>query len=213
MSVIFRDRADAGRQLAQPLRPFRGTRDLLVLGIPRGGVVVAAEVARALGAPLDLWCSHKIGAPHNPELAIGSVAVTGDVQIDTGLVAALGVSRAYLEAAIGRERSEIARRLACYCGARRMLQITGKLVVLVDDGIATGSTTRAALQSLRTQNPAQVILAVPVAPAGIEARLGPAADKVIVIHSPGSFHAVGEFYEKFDQTTDEEVIRLLGNVD
>ena len=205
----FRDRHDAGQRLAEALAFLKGRKDLLVLGIPRGGVVVAAEVARALGAPLDVFIARKIGAPGNPELAIGAVASSGDVVLDERLIAGLRVPADYIEAETARQRQEIARRMAAYRGDRPPPKLAGKTVVLVDDGVATGATTLAALRALRAAKPAELILAVPVGPPDTIARLSAEADQVICLHTPAWFWAVGAFYVDFSQTTDEEVVRLL----
>ena len=207
--MIFSDRAEAGRRLAEALDFLRGRNDLLVLGIPRGGVVVAYEVARALRAPLDLWVAHKIGAPGNPELGIGSVSPGSDALVDAEMVRRLGVPAEYLAAEIEREEQEIARRLREYRGDRPLPSIENKAVVLIDDGIATGSTARAALRALRSLNPAQLLLAVPVAPADVQQTVGTEADRVVVLSAPSIFYAVGQFYEQFGQTEDAEVIALL----
>ncbi|MEA3187668.1 MAG: putative phosphoribosyl transferase [Chthoniobacter sp.] len=207
--MIFRDRVEAGKQLAVSLDFLRGESGAIVLGIPRGGVVVAAEVAATLGLPLDVWVSRKIGAPGNPEFAIGSVAETGEAELDGAAIRALGVSSDYLAMEIAAQRAEIVRRLRQYRGMRPPLELEGKTVVLVDDGLATGATARAALKSLRTQNPARLFLAVPVAPISAEADLAEEADRIIVLHTPIGFSAVGGFYESFAQVTDEEVIALM----
>ncbi len=205
----FRDRRDAGQRLAEALAFLKGRKDLLVLGIPRGGVVVATEVARALGAPLDVFIARKIGAPGNPELAIGAVASSGDVVLDERLIAGLRVPADYIEAETARQRQEIARRRAASRGDRPPPEFAGKTVVLVDDGVATGATTLAALRALRAAKPAELILAVPVGPPDTIARLSAEADRVICLHTPEWFWAVGAFYVDFSQTTDEEVVRLL----
>ncbi len=205
----FRDRQEAGQLLAQALTFLRGKKDVLVLGIPRGGVVVAAEVARAIGAPLDVYITRKIGAPYNPELAIGAIASSGDVVLDEGLIGSLGVSPAYVQDETERQRREIERRLKKYRGNRPAQKREGKTVVLVDDGVATGATTLAAIRALKKQKPAELILAVPVGPPDAIARLREEVDKLVCLETPQFFWAVGAFYMVFDQTSDEEVEQLL----
>jgi len=208
----FADRTEAGRFLAEALKPLvqPGHGSLLVLAIPRGGVVVGAEVARALRAPLDVWLSRKIGAPGNRELAVGSVSSHGECFLDTRLVEALGVSQAYLEAATRREQAELERRMILFRGSAAPVQVQGRRVVLVDDGVATGSTALAALAALRRGGAAQRILAVPVAPLESIPTLERAADEVVVLNRAPNFYAVGQFYEQFEPVEDEEVVRILG---
>ncbi|MFQ5812110.1 MAG: phosphoribosyltransferase [Anaerolineae bacterium] len=205
----FRDRQEAGQLLAQALTFLEGREDVIVLGIPRGGVVVAAEVARAIGAPLDVYITRKIGAPYNPELAIGAIASSGDVVLDEGLMGRLGVSLEYVQDETERQRREIERRLKKYRGNRPAQRLEGKTVLVVDDGIATGATTLAAIRALKKQKPAELILAVPVGPPDAVARLRKEVDRLVCLDTPQLFWAVGAFYEVFDQTSDEEVVRLL----
>jgi len=205
----FRDRQEAGQLLAQALAFLKGREDVIVLGIPRGGVVVAAEVARALGAPLDVYITRKIGAPYNPELAIGAIASSGDVVLDQALIASLGVSPEYVENETERQRREIQRRLKRYRGDRPTQELEGKAVLLVDDGVATGATTLAAIRALKKQKPAELILAIPVGPPNTVARLRKEVDRLVCLETPELFWAVGAFYQIFDQTSDEEVVRLL----
>jgi putative phosphoribosyl transferase len=211
MEAPFYDRRDAGRQLAQALaaRGYRGD-GLLVLGIPRGGVVVASEVARALDAPLDVVMARKLRAPYQPELAIGAV-VSGDhlTLIDETLARATGATREYLEEEVRHQRAEIERRLRAYRGDRPTPDVRGRTVIVVDDGIATGYTFRAALEGLRRQHPARLVAAVPVAPAESLISLRQFADDVVCLATPEPFLAVGVWYDDFSQTTDEEVIALL----
>jgi putative phosphoribosyl transferase len=206
--MIFTDRRDAGRRLAKRLVAL----DLpspVVLGVPRGGVIVAFEVARGLGAPLDIVIARKIGAPDNPELAVGAVAQDGTVVADDALLGRLRVSERYLSEEADRQRIEIERRLGRYRQGTAPAKLAGCTAVIVDDGIATGATVLAALRGLRSQNPARVVLAVPVAPPDTLARLAGEADEVICLASPEPFYAVGQFYRHFEQTSDEEVVELL----
>lgn len=205
--MIFRDRRDAGQRLAARLEKYRGP-DTVVLAIPRGGVVVAFEVARLLGAPLDVVIPRKIGAPGQPELAIGAIGDNISV-LDQHMIDYLGVSEQYIREEIERQRYEIERRSRLYRGGRPPLAIEGRTVILVDDGMATGSTTLVAVRSLRRRNPARLVLAVPVASHEAVARLRPEVDDLIVLETPDYFMSVGSWYQEFEQTTDEEVIDLL----
>jgi putative phosphoribosyl transferase len=208
----FRDRQEAGQLLAQALTFLKEKKDVIVLGIPRGGVVVAAEVARALGAPLDVYITRKIGAPFNPELAIGAIASSGDVVLDEDVIASLGISPDYVKRETERQRREIEQRLKQYRVDRPAQKLEGKTIVLVDDGVATGATTLAAIRALKKQKPAELILAIPVGPPDTIARLREEVDRLICLHTPPFFWAVGAFYEVFDQTSDEEVVRLLSEI-
>ena len=188
--------------------PERG--DLLVLAIPRGGVVVGAEVARALGAPLDVWLARKIGAPGNAEFAIGSVSSHGELVLDPRTIAALGVSSEYLQAAARREREELERLMIVFRGHADPVRVEGRTVVLVDDGVATGATAFSALAALRRGEAAERIFAVPVAPLETVPELQKAADRLVLLSAEPVFSAVGQFYERFEQVSDAEVIALLG---
>lgn len=201
---MFNNRAEAGAMLAEALRGTVGS-DAIVLGVPRGGVVVAAEVARALGLPLDVLVVRKLGAPGNPEYAVGAVDEDGRVVGGTSGI----VSDAYLEEAAEVGRAEIARRLDEYRRGREPLDVSGREVVLVDDGIATGMTLMAALDSLRRRGARRIVLATPVSSPDAARRLEPRADEFVTLLEPPLFGAVGQFYREFDQTTDEEVIELL----
>lgn len=206
--MVFTDRVDAGRRLAEALEEYRG-RDVVILGVPRGGVVVAAEVARALGAPLDVAVARKIPASGNPELAIGAVAADGTVVLDPMASVYPGVTPDYLDHAKAAEVAEIERRMAAYRGGRPPLDVGGKHVIVVDDGIATGNTVLATLRCLRQGGPAELILAVPVAPPTSVERLSADADRVVALETPEPFFAVGEWYRDFDQVSDEAVVRIL----
>ena len=206
--MSFTDRVDAGRQLAARLSHLRGELTV-VLGLPRGGVPVAAEVAAALGAPQDVIVVRKLGVPQQPELGMGAVGEDGARVINAEVVRLAGVSARSLERVEARERAEVRRRANRYRGDRARLQLIGQTAVVVDDGIATGSTARAACQIARAHGAARVVLAVPVAPPGWEARLAGAADELSCVATPDSFLAIGEFYGDFTQTTDAEVAACL----
>jgi predicted phosphoribosyltransferase len=204
--VIFADRRDAGERLAQALRHLGP--NAVVLAIPRGGVIVGDVVARELGVPLDVVVPRKVGAPGNPELAIGAVA-PGIRVLDPRMIRALGVSERYLEREIAAQETEIERRQHAYRGGRPPQPVSGRVAVVVDDGVATGSTAVAALRWARQEDAERVVLAVPVAPPQTIERLRVEADEVVVLDTPQPFLAVGEWYRDFDQTTDEEVVSAL----
>jgi putative phosphoribosyl transferase len=205
----FTDRTAAGQELGQALRDLQGHDDLLVLGIPRGGVAVARQVARTLGAPLDVCLTHKLGAPDNPELAIGALAEGGQVVLDQDLIESLWLPPGYIKAESERQRKELERRAQVYRRDRPPPQATNHTVIVVDDGLATGSTMVAALQALSVQAPKSLIAAIPVAPPEAIQRLAKWADRVECLLSPRPFWAVGAFYERFEQVSDEQVIELL----
>jgi putative phosphoribosyl transferase len=207
--MYFQDRHEAGQLLAKELAWLRGQENLIVLGIPRGGVVVAYEAAKELNAPLDVYITRKIGAPYNPELAIGAVASDGTLVLDRALAARVGAADDYVEEETQRQRQEIERRMAAYRGSRPAPQLEGRTVVVVDDGVATGATVLASLRAIRQRNPEQLVLAVPVGPADTLLKLSQEADRVVCLYTPEVFWAVGAFYAVFDQTSDAEVIRLL----
>jgi predicted phosphoribosyltransferase len=206
----FRDRKDAGQRLAAALARYKG-QDCVVLALPRGGVPVAAEVAEALGAPLDLILVRKIGAPWHPELAVGAVVDGGTptvVQLPE-VMRMSGTSKKEFDEICLRERAEIERRRAHYLSGVVPLDPKGKIAILIDDGIATGATMHAALQATRRRGPKRLILAVPVASHEALEDLGTVADEVVCLETPESFRAVGLHYRNFDQTSDEEVISAL----
>lgn len=206
--MLFRDRVEAGRKLAQALSHLRG-RDVVVLGIPRGGLVVANEVAKALGAPLDVVVTKKIEAPGEPEFALGAVTQEGDVIMDRAAAESLGASAEYLEEQIRTKREEVRERMERLRGDAPYPALEGKVVVIVDDGIATGSSVSAAVMSVKKRNPKEVIVAVPVAPADAVQSLAEDKTKVVCLETPGPFLAIGEFYNNFDQVEDLEVKRIL----
>lgn len=204
----FRDRSDAGRQLASRLLPLRG-EDVVVLGLPRGGVAVAAEVARALRAPLDVILVRKLGVPSQPELGMGAIG-EGDARvINADVVRYAQVSEADIRAVEQRERAELERRIKRFRGDVPPEPLAGRTAVLVDDGIATGSTARAASQVARAQGAARVVLAVPVAPPSASTTLAGDVDELVCLETPERFLAIGEWYDDFSQTRDEEVVSLL----
>jgi putative phosphoribosyl transferase len=204
----FRDRAEAGRLLASQLGHLAGSRPL-VLAIPRGGVVVGHQIAKALQADLDLIIARKLGAPAQPELAIGAVVSGGIVLLNEELIRVLGVPRDYIERETQAELAEIERRMQLYRGQRPPPQIEGRTVILTDDGIATGYTMRAAIQATRRQNPKRIVLAIPVAPPSSARMLAGSVDELVCLQTPVNFVAVGQFYDEFHQMSDQEVISLL----
>jgi len=205
----FSDRRSAGRELAHPLRAANLPTNLLVLGLPRGGVPVAYEVAQTLNAPLDVLIVRKIGAPFQPELAIGAIASGGIVVRDAEAADYLDISDATFQRLLQRERVELERRESSYRHGRAPLQLQGKTVILVDDGLATGTTMVSAVRAARAAGAASVIVAAPVASTEAMALLRPEADQLVVLQVPPHFLAVGEWYQHFDQTGDEEVRELL----
>lgn len=208
--MVFADRHDAGRRLARQLRDL-ALPDPVVLGLPRGGVPVAFEVAEALSAPLDVLVARKIGAPFQPELGVGAIA-EGDVTVlDEVSLQSLRLTIDDLADTIAREQAELRRRVERYRGGREMVDLTGRSVVVVDDGLATGVTARAALRSARLHAPATLLLAVPVGPPGAAELMSPDADQVVVAETPRRLSAVGQWYRDFTQTSDETVIDLLSS--
>ena len=206
---LYRDRADAGRQVAARLRDYKGNNDVLVLALPRGGVPVAFEVATAIEAPLDVLCVRKLGTPGQPELAMGAIASGGVRVMNEDVLRSLGIGEEEIEAVARRELLELARREQAYRGDRKALEIAGKIVVLVDDGVATGATMRAAVAALRQLGSTRVIVAVPHGAEETCAKLRREADEVVCLASPWPYVAVGRWYENFSQTSDAEVAELL----
>jgi predicted phosphoribosyltransferase len=205
----FRNRTDASRQLAEKLAAYAHRRDVLVLALPRGGVPVGYEVARALGAPLDIFLVRKLGVPGYEELAMGAVATGGVRVLNDEIVRGLGISEHEIDAAAARELQELARRQRLYRGDRPPPDVAGRTVILVDDGLATGATMRAAVAAVRQQQPARIVVAVPTASPDTCEALKAEADDVVCAMTPEPFFAVGHWYEDFTQTTDDEVRELL----
>jgi putative phosphoribosyl transferase len=210
VTLPYDDRTDAGRQLAARLKKLE-LQDPLVLAIPRGGVPVGFEVAKALAAPLDLVLVRKIGAPHQPELAVGAV-VDGEhaeTVLNEDIVRSLGLSADFIGRETERQLAEIERRRKAYLGVRPRPRITGRAAIVIDDGIATGATMRAALQAIRRSAPKRLVLAVPVAPPDTIATLRRDVDELVCLEAPELFFAIGQFYLDFSQLTDEEVTAIL----
>ncbi|MCW2877311.1 MAG: phosphoribosyltransferase [Sphaerisporangium sp.] len=204
----FADRAEAGNLLADRLAEA-GLADPVVLALPRGGVAVAAPVAERLGVPLDVLVTRKIGHPQQPELGVGAIAEGGDPVFDSGFLLRLGIRASDLAPIVERERRELARRVTAYRGERRLPGLAGRDVIVVDDGLATGGTARAALRAVRMAGPGRLVLAVPVGSSRTVRALRDEADEVVVLATPPGFHAVGQWYERFEQLTDADVLRLL----
>jgi len=207
--MIFRDRQDAGRRLAARLLKYAGRSDLVVLALPRGGVPVAFEVAQQMQAPLDIFLVRKLGVPGHEELAMGAIA-SGDTRvINEDIVSYLQIPGEIIEAVAADERRELERRERAYRNGRPAPPVKDRVVILIDDGLATGSTMRAAAAALRKQDPSRIVVAVPVAPAEACEALQTEVDEVICSATPEPFHGVGLWYDNFEQTTDEEVRELL----
>jgi predicted phosphoribosyltransferase len=206
---MFRDRFHAGRVLAELLARYAGRPDVVVLALPRGGVPVGAEVARALGAPLDVFLVRKLGVPGREELAMGAVAAGGVLVVNDEVINRLGIPAAVLEEVAAEERQELDRRAEAYRDGRPAPDLRGRTVILADDGLATGSTMRAAIAAVRQLGPAAVVVAVPVGAAETCSEFRGAADHVVCAETPEPFFAVGSWYQDFAQTTDEEVRELL----
>jgi predicted phosphoribosyltransferase len=209
MGIPYDDRRDAGRQLATRLASYAGDPRALVLGLPRGGVPVAYEVARALGVPIDVFLVRKLGVPGHEELALGALATGGSRVYNEALVSELALSADVIEAIAAREGRELARRERAYRADRPSPDLRDRVAILVDDGLATGATMRAAVAALREQHPARIVVAVPVGAPSTCALLRDEADEVICVAMPEPFYAVGQWYDDFSETTDDEVRALL----
>jgi putative phosphoribosyl transferase len=205
----FRNRTEAGQLLARTLERYRDQPNVLVLALPRGGVPVAYEVAAVLNAPLDVFIVRKLGVPGHEELAMGAIASGGIRALNSSVIQQLKIPQSAIDAVAAREYKELQRREHLYRGDKPSLNVSGQTVILVDDGLATGSTMKAAVVSLRQQNPARIVVAVPTAPAETCDELQREADEVICAVTPEPFYAVGQWYEEFEQTTDAEVTELI----
>lgn len=209
--MVFENRFEAGELLAKRLYEFAKRNDVVVLGIPRGGVQVAYMIAKELAAPLDVLVLRKLGVPGHEELAFGAVARDHIRILNSEIISAMNVTNADIERVAALEQAEVERREGAYRGGQPPLAVQAKTVILVDDGIATGSSIRAAIEALRKMEPARIVLAVPVAPLMICRRLESEVDVFVCAYTPRVFHAIGEFYEDFSQVSDLEVIELLGH--
>ncbi len=206
--MIFEDRMDAGKQLAEKLADI-AQKDGVVLAIPRGGVVVGAEIAKKFGLKMDIIIPRKIGSPGNPEAAIGAVAQDGTTIIDSHLIERMGISESELKNIVSSKINEIKRRMLVYVGNESPRNYKGKQLIVVDDGVATGYTMVAALRSVRNYQPGEMVLLVPVAPPDVLLMLEKEVDRVVCLYTPETFYGVGQFYRHFEQTSDEEVINIL----
>jgi predicted phosphoribosyltransferase len=211
MRPRFRNRREAGARVARALAAYAGRPDVIVLGLPRGGVPVASEVALALGAPLDVFLVRKLGVPFERELAMGAIATGGVRVLNTGIVDALAIPAQAIDAIAREEEAELARREREYRGDRPARDVRGKVVILVDDGLATGATMRAAVTALRRLAPSRIVTAVPTASAEACADMIEVADEVVCAETPEPFVAVGAWYDDFSETTDDDVRRLLAD--
>lgn len=209
MDVPFRDRVEAGQALAEALQAYRGREDVLVLGLPRGGVPVAYEVATALGAPLDIVLVHKLGTPGQEELAMGAISSGGIRVLNEYVVEHLGIDEATVEAAAEKELVELNRRERAFRGDRPAPPVAGRCVILVDDGLATGSTMKAAVQAISQLGPAEVVVAVPVAPPETVAEFRRLVHRVVCLAAPEHFLSISRWYQSFPQTPDSQVRDLL----
>jgi len=212
---MFTDRRDAGIQLAEKLKHYKSCKGVLILALPRGGAVTGLEIARAIGAPLDVLIVRKIGFPYQLELAIGAVSETGAVVLNQRIISEGGVTKKYIEDEISAQKKEIDRRIKLYRGGRRLgfEEVEGKTIILVDDGVATGATMKAAIATLKKENIKRLIVAVPVSPPETADDLRAMADEFVCLYTPTDFMAVGNYYRNFAQVTDEEVTEILRESD
>lgn len=209
--MVFQNRIEAGKRLANKLSNFQAFKDLIVLGIPRGGVVVGRELIKVLGCPFDVIITKKIGAPGHSELAIGAVGATGEPVINEELAGRTRANDDYINNQILKIKNEIARREKEFRGNKPPLDLKGKTVILTDDGVATGATMMAAIEVIRQQNPKKIIVAIPVIARDSLVKIENLADEVIYLEAPVLFFAVGQFYQEFKQISNEEIKKILGN--
>lgn len=203
--AVFKDRRDAGKQLAEELSEYKGQSNLIVLGLPRGGVPVAYEVAEALNAPLDVFIVRKLGVPGQPELAMGAIA-SGNIRVmNDNVVRRAGISDEQIDKVVQQEKKELKKREKAYRGARADINLQGKTALIVDDGLATGASMKAAISALREHNPEKIVVAVPTAPKDVCQEFEAEVDQIICLHTPSPFWGVGGSYQNFSQTSNEEV--------
>jgi len=206
---MFTDRREAGNQLASRLREYKDELGVLVLALPRGGVATGYEIARALNVPLDIVIVRKLGFPGQPELGIGAISETGTVILNESIISTYGVPKDYIDHEISRQKEEITRRVKLYRKGKKLLSLEGKTIILVDDGVATGATIKAAIATLKKEKLKKLVVALPVAPPGVADELKQMVDTFICIETPFDFMAVGAYYRDFAQVSDEEVVDFL----
>lgn len=207
---IFRNRREAGAELAGKLMKYAGRKDVIVIALPRGGVETGVEIAERLNCPLDVIIVRKIGYPGQPELAIGAVAETGAVVLNEEIIAMGGVSKDYIDQESEEKKKEIQRRKELYRGGADIPDMKGKTVIVVDDGVATGATMKSAISAVKKERPEKVVVALPVASVEAKESIGAMVDEILCLQAPPDFMAVGGYYEDFRQVTDEEVVEMLG---
>lgn len=207
--MLYKDRREAGAKVASRLMRYKDRADVIVLALPRGGVVNGHEIAKRLNVPLDIIIIRKIGFPGQPELAIGAVSETGAVALNEDLISSYGIKEDYIKGEVEGHMKEISRRKALYRGGRGVPALKGKTVILVDDGVATGATMKAAISTLRKENPARLVVALPVASMEAEEEIKKLVDEWVCLMTPREFMAIGNFYEDFSQVSDQEVVELL----
>lgn len=209
MNIPFKNRYSAGRELALMLKAYNRRQDVIILALPRGGVPVGYEVANALGAKLDILIVRKLGVPYHSELAMGAIASGGSIELNREIISAYQISDKEIESVIDKESRELKRRETLYRGSKAPISLKDQIVIVVDDGLATGATMRAALRAVKPHQPSKLVVAVPIAPVEAQHQFQNLVDDFVSILSPPDFGAVGQFYSQFEQTTDEEVRNLL----
>ncbi|MBA3957635.1 MAG: phosphoribosyltransferase [Parachlamydiaceae bacterium] len=207
--MLFKDRADAGIQLAALLKDYSSADNTVIIGLPRGGVITAAMVANELKLPLDVTCPRKIGAPGETELAIGAITETGEGTFDDDLINRLNISPEYIQEEVKKEKEVAKRRLTAYRKLRSKLDLSGRTVIIIDDGLATGATMKAAIKSIQSEGATKIVVAVPVAPPEVLEEIQKLVDEAFALDTPFLFQAIGEFYQDFTPTEDEDVEAIL----